>query len=467
MPPRKPVIPTKIPYQRQKLNGLVAYMEGQELEKIEEIADQEKYDQYIDTNQATEDRRAEQRKDHTHIADFDDVKRYLSLKIRDKESKIRFYQNKLKETRQEREDLIAKLQAEHEQLKQSHELELTQLTNTLKANKQRRDALATVAALEIQLKRETDEAEATLKREKAQQSQQTSNALAEYYQLHRRHKKELEEGIEREKAKNRGMTSENLERTVIEMMRDIDSEMKKLSNLVMEARTIADVNSKLMKLNKQRYMERDLLQQECDVSVEKISKNDLKIRKLVEELKLHDRKLNGETSFDNTDIIEEVEEGEARPESEEQTTVSRELESGEEDYHETAPQTPERPDREEMLNKFFTASVDVLCNSIVKILAKLDPRHKDDYIQFHEVFNSLEGRKKELRFLMSKLGNLTFNVDDAGYKIPPVQLQNIEGADEEVTQKKIVEPQRKAIYEFAQPIASDEMPELIATHFFQ
>lgn len=454
--------PVRIPYQRQKLNGVVAHFEGELLGKVENRVAEEKEQEYVETHEATKARRVEQRKDQTHIADFDDVKRYLSLKIRDKEAKIRFYQNKLKDTRQEREDLLTRLQTEHDQLKQSHELELTQLTNTLKANKQRRDALATVAALEIQLKREIDEAESTLKREKAQQSQQTSNALAEYYQLHQRHKRELQEGIEREKAKNRGMTSENLERTVIEMMREIDTEIKKLGNMVMEARDIADVNSKFMKLNKQRYMERDLLQQECDVSVERISKNDLKIRKLVEELKLHDKHLS--SSFSTTDILEEPEEVEEQATEEQQETKARSIET--EENAEDAETPVDHPDREQLLNKFFETAVDVLCHSLVKILGTLDPRHKEDYISFNDVFNSFDGQKKELRFLMSKLGNLTFTPDDT-YKIPPVTLDEIEGADEEITAKKIIEPQKKAIMEFSQPISADEMPDLIATHFFQ
>lgn len=411
--------------------------------------------------QSTLERRAEQKKNADNQADFDDVKKYLTLKMRDKEQKIRFYQNKLKDTRQEREELLARLQAEHEQLKQAHELELTQLTNTLKANKQRREALATVAAMEIQLKREIEEAEQTLKREKAQQSQQLSSALAEYYSLHLRHEKELNEGIEREKAKNRAMTSENLERTVIEMMRDIDAEIKKYSAMVMEARDIADVNSKLMKLNKQRYMERDLLQQECDAAVDKIDKNDIIIRKLVEELKVYDQKFS--SSIGTPAIMEEPEE------HSEQNVQAREVPEEEEKHEEPEPEPepqPEPVDREAMLNKFFESSVDVLCKSVVKILGHLDPQHMNDYAAFHDVFNTFDGRKKELRFLMSKLGNLTFDTGDQ-YDLPQVGFTDVEGADEAVTAKKIVAPQRKAIMEFAEPIAADEFPDLIATHFFQ
>ena len=415
-------------------------------------------------HQSTLDRRAEQKKDQQHITDFDDVKKYLTMKIRDKEQKIRFYQNKLKDTRQEREDLLARLQNELEQLKQAHELELTQLTNTLKANKQRREALATVAAMEIQLKREIEEAEQTLKREKAQQSQQLSQALAEYYSLHLRHEKELNEGIEREKAKNRAMTSENLERTVIEMMRDIDAEIKKYSAMVMEARDIADVNSKLMKLNKQRYMERDLLQQECDAAVDKIDKNDLVIRKLVEELKAYDQKFS--SSLGTPAIIEEAEEAPQDVKAREAPQHEEEEEKPAEPPQPEPQAQPEPPDREAMLNKFFESSVDVLCNSVVRILGHLDPQHMSDYTAFHEVFNTFEGRKKELRFLMSKLGNLTFDAGDQ-YDLPQVGFTDVEGADEAVTAKKIVAPQRKAIMEFAEPIAADEFPDLIATHFFQ
>jgi hypothetical protein len=105
--------------------------------------------------------------------------------------------------------------------------------------------------------------------------------------LHVRHERELAEGIEREKAKNRAMTAEQLERTVIEMMREINVEIKRLSTLVIEARRIADVNSQLMKLSKQRHMER-----ECDGHITKINNNDAKTRRLVEELKLQDQKLS-------------------------------------------------------------------------------------------------------------------------------------------------------------------------------
>jgi chromosome segregation ATPase len=401
-------------------------------------------------DRSTAARREETSRNGRHFSDFEDVKRYLSLKIRDKERKIRFYQNKLKETRQEREDLIAKLQAEHDSLKQAHELELTQLTNTLKASKQRRDALATVAALEIQLRREIEEAEQTLRREKAQQSLQTSTALADYYALHVRHERELADGIEREKAKNRKMTAEHLEHTVIEMMREIDSEMKRLSALVVEARKIADVNSQLMKLNKQRYMERDLLQQECDAAVAKINRNDQKIRRLVEELRIQDGAIAG---GDATATIEEVDE---RP-----PDSPREAPEPQEQAPEAAG-----PDREAMLQNFFESSVEILCRAVVEILAVIDPPHAEDYRGFHGVFDAFEGRKKELRFLMSKLGNLSFDPDDRE-KLPDVGFADIEGVDQDVAAKRIVEPQRKAFLEFAQPVGEAEFPELIATHFFQ
>lgn len=425
------------------------------LEKIgeKEINDYSK--DLIEMHEAIIARRDEERKNDQHQLDFDEVKRYLTLKIRDKEQKLKFYQNKLKETRKEREDLITKLQAEQDQLKQSHELELTQLSNALKANKQRRDALATVAAMEIQLKREIEEAEQTLKREKAQQSQQTSQALAEFYMLHVRQQKELKEGVEREKAKNRGMTAENLEKTVIEMMKEIDSEIKKYSAMVMENRDIADVNSKLMKLTKQKYMERDLLLQESDQTIKKINKNDQMIRKLVEELRKYDQKLT-------SGIIEE---------KEEEITEEEETEEDNEKVHnsdENIDKTTEKVevDRETVLNNFFETSVNVLCDSVVEILGVFDQNHAEEYKSFHEVFDTFEGRKKELRFLMSKLGNLTFQIDES-YMFPPAGLDEVEGADEEITAKKIVEPQRKAIAEFAEPIADDELPDLISTQFFQ
>ncbi|OHS94618.1 hypothetical protein TRFO_10993 [Tritrichomonas foetus] len=474
MPAKKGPV-NAIPYGRKGIiPATCAQFEKNKLEKIET----DEYSEYnISRNKvqtAVVKRRKEQNKNEKHQIDFDDVKKYLSLKIRDKEQKIKFYQNKLKDTRQEREDLITRLQAEQDQLKQSHEYELAQLTNTLKANKQKKDALATVAAMEIQLNREIAEAEATLKREKAQQSQQTSQALAEFYMLHMRQQRELKEGVEREKAKNRGMTSQNLEKTVIEMMRDIDSQIKEYSSLVMEARDIADVNSKLTKINKQKYMERDLLQQECDSCTEKINKNDMKIRKLVEELRAHDQKLSG-GGLEAGDIIEEVEEApeetnnqnslKARDLQEEEKFQQQEQQQQQQQQQQVQDNRP-KVDREALLNKFFENAVNVLCNSVVIILGILDPSHKEDYTSFHDVFNTFEGKKKELRFLMSKLGNLSFISDDM-YRLPAVGLEDVEGADEEIAAKKIVEPQQKAIREFAQPIAEDELPELIATHFFQ
>jgi chromosome segregation ATPase len=425
-------------------------MERGNLEARNSILDGDLEDAKQGTNKSTVNRRCEQRKNEQHVADFEDVKRYLSLKIRDKQQKIQFYQDKLRETRQERENHLAKLQAEFDQLKQAHELEHTQLNNQLKASKQRRDALATVSALEIQLKREIEDAEQTLKREKAQQSQQLSLALADYYMLHVRHEKELSEGIQLEWAKNRRMMSEHLEHTVIAMMREIDSEIKKYSTLVLEARHTADVNSQLMKLNKQRCMERDLLQREADAQMAKIAKNDMKIRKLVEELRAQDQKLAPSESGPPEPIPEEREEPEVPPPTQE-----------------IIPEpSPPIPDRERLLQQFFENAVDVLCNAIVKILGVVDPIHSDDYVSFHGVFRGFEGRKKELRFLMSKLGNVSFHQDEQN-DIPEVGFTDIEGVDEDVAVKKIVEPQRKAFLAFGQPVGPDEFPDLIATHFFQ
>ena len=455
---------TSIPYGK---NGIIPATVVQfEKDKLVQLTEKENEDYVLAKNKvqdAVVERRKEQVKNDDHIKEFDDVKKYLSLKIRDKEQKIKFYQNKLKETRKAKENLITALKAEQEQLKQNHENEITQLNNVLKANKQRKEAMATVAAMEIQLNKEIHEAEATLQRERAQQRQQTSQALAEYYMLHMRQQKELKESVEREKAKNRNMTAQNLEKTVVEMMKDIDSEIKKYSTLVMEARDIADVNSKLSKINKQKYMERDLLQQESDATTIKINQNDMKIRKLVEELKAYDQKISG-GGIQNNDIIEEVEE---TP----QQAVARELPEENEnnepvDEKPAIASQPPQVDRKALLDKFFDNSVNVLCDSVVKILGVLDPVHKQDYLSFHEVFTTFEGKKKELRFLMSKLGNISFQSEDM-YKLPSVGINDVEGADEEVAAKKIIEPQRKAILEFAQPIADDELPELIATHFFQ
>jgi hypothetical protein len=69
-------------------------------------------------------------------------------------------------------------------------------------------------------------------------------------------------------------------------------------------------------------------------------------------------------------------------------------------------------DREVLLQNCFENSVAIRCRSVVAILAVLDPPHAEDYRTFPGVFESFEGRKKELRFLQSKLGNLSFDADD-------------------------------------------------------
>jgi hypothetical protein len=123
-------------------------------------------------------------------------------------------------------------------------------------------------------------------------------------------------------------------------------------------------------------------------------------------------------------------------------------------------------EREVMLQTFLEMAVDVLCHAVVIILRVIDPGHAQDYEGFHEVFGSFEGRKKELRFLMSKLGNLSFQAEDE-LRPPKIGFADIEGVNEEVAAKRIVEPQEEAFLAFSEPIASDELPELIATHFFQ
>jgi hypothetical protein len=67
---------------------------------------------------------------------------------------------------------------------------------------------------------------------------------------------------------------------------------------------------------------------------------------------------------------------------------------------------------------------------------------------------------------MSKLGNLSFH-PEAEQRMPEAVLPDVEGGDAEVATKQIVEPQRRAFMEFAEPVALHELPELIATHFFQ
>ena len=390
-----------------------------------------------------------------HKQDLDEVNRYLSLKIHDKEQKIRVYQNRLKDAQNELENLVEHLQSEHDQLKQSQELELTQLKNTIKSNKQRLDSLSAIATLESQFKREIDEAEQMLKREKAEQNQQLSDTLTEYYLLDTKYKAELQEMVEQEKVKNREMASGNIEKTVVKMMKDIDSEVKKYSSMVNKSKNVVDINSKLIKLNEQRKMERNLLKQQYNESLAKISKNNERIKKLADELKVQDQLISS--------LLETQNEDENENENENKVKERGALPNQTEHLEQTVESTP---DRETLLNDFFQKTVNTLCESAVKILGVLDPQHKEDYISFHQVFDTFDEKKKELRFLLSKLGNLTFDGNEQ-IKLSTIGVVEIEGADQEIARKKIVEPLQKAILEFAAPISSDEFPDLIATQFFQ
>lgn len=407
-------------------------------------------------DQETVKRRKAEDKQMQFLADAQDVRAYLSMKHNEKNRKKQYYEKKLQDTRERYKNLLTDLQSKLDKLKQSQDIELTQLTNNLKANKVRRDSLATVAALENQLKREIAEAEQTMKTESKHQGIQMSQAHAEYSDLVGRHEKELKESVMREEAKNRSMTQENLENTVIEMMIEKDAEKTRLTNEVKKSRAIAEKNTELMEKNKQLYMNRDLLQNECDSLQKRISKNDATIRSFVEELKAHDQKLT--IDAESEEVSEENEETPTIKESPKSTKSSPQSEA--------SSSSDPRPDREALLNSFFDDSVNTLCSSIVKILQVIDQPHADEYVQFHEVFNTFDGRKKELRFLMSKLGNLTFESSSKDL-LPPIGLENIEGVDQEFTKKNLIDPQNKAILEFAGPIGNDEYPELIATQFFQ
>ncbi|KAH0795842.1 regulatory-associated protein of TOR 2-like [Histomonas meleagridis] len=403
----------------------------------------------LKTQQATTARRTEQKKNEMHKIDFDEVSNYLSLKIHDKEQKIQIYQNKLKDAQRDLEELVERLQAEHQQLKESQELELKQLKNTIKSNKQRLASLSSIATLESQFKNEINEAEQMLNKEKAEQNQQLSNTLTEYYLLDVKHQAELQEAVEQEKTKYREMAYGNIEKTVIKMMKDIDSEIKKYSTMVTNSKSVIGDNSKLINLNKQLKMERNLLRHQHDELTEKITKNNERIKNLTEELKEKDEFL---TSL----VASQKEESEVI----DQGTPTEETERPEQTVDDASS------NREVMLNNFFEKSVNILCDSVVKILIVMDPQHKDDYNSFHQLFESFEGKKKEIRFLLSKLGNLTFDVNEQ-MKLSTIGTIEIEGADQEVSKKKIIEPLKKAILNFAAPIPTDEFPDLIATQFFQ
>jgi hypothetical protein len=100
----------------------------------------------------------EEGKNERHQVNFEDVKPYLTLKVRDKEQKIRFYQSRLKDTRHGRE--IAGILRPAETVERAR-------TFATHASAEGRDAQATMAAQEIE------------EAERAQQRQQLSVALAD------------------------------------------------------------------------------------------------------------------------------------------------------------------------------------------------------------------------------------------------------------------------------------------------
>ena len=424
---------------------------NQQIEEIE--ADTENH--IVDANGMTVKRRAKVIDEEKNSENNRDIYRYLSSKKKEKDQELAFYEKKLQEARETHKKLQQDLQSEMDKLKQNHDLQLNQLSSILKTNKAKCDSLATVAAFEKQLCREIADAENTLHSEELVQGKALSDANKQFSDTVKKQAEEMIEKVEEEKKKNRGMTKDNLEDTVIKMMQEKNDEKNALAEQVKQSKLIADANTKLMETNKQLYMKRDLLQSECENLQRRISSNDEVIRNLVEELKANDQKISNE--MEN----EEMEEDTEAPAE----TVARTMPALDEEADEKVD-SPKPKDRETILNNFFDDAVNTLCNSIVKILQVIDSQHAQDYLQFHDAFDSFEGRKKELRFLMSKLGNLTFE-PDKDKMLPPIGLESIEGVDEDYTKKNLIDPQNKAIMEFAGPIGDEEYPDLIATHFFQ
>jgi hypothetical protein len=104
MPARSKGPVTEIPYGRRgAFPAFVMRMESQNLQARNEVLARELEEAISSTNQSTVARRDEEGKNERHQVNFEEVKRYLSLKLQDKEQKIRFYRTKLKNTRDERE----------------------------------------------------------------------------------------------------------------------------------------------------------------------------------------------------------------------------------------------------------------------------------------------------------------------------------------------------------------------------
>lgn len=103
----------------------------------------------------------------------------------------------------------------------------------------------------------------------------------------------------------------------------------------------------------------------------------------------------------------------------------------------------------------------------MECLEILDNKNLESYRQFHQNYENSENKEKELRFLMSKIGNLTSVKGDDFSPLPAIDLHEVEGTNQDVIQTRLIDPQHQAIFDFSEPIADDELPDLIATHFFQ
>lgn len=279
---------------------------------------------------------------------------------------------------------------------------------------------------------------------------QISKVNEEYFNLEQQHKTEMIEAVESEKEKARQMAEEHLTQTVVDMMKDIDIERKALSRSVNTARDIAQDNDELTKIHKQLAMEVQLLQQEHETMSKKVKKNDQTIRSLADKLKQEDQELTESSVVNERDIDQ--------PDQNEESLITEE----EEDESEYPFQRQLR-----YYEQFSHDTVDVLCDAAVKCLDILDNKNIENYRIFHENYQDNAEKEKELRFLMSKIGNLSSVKGDDFTPLPPIDLSEVEGSNEEIVQTKLIDPQFKAIFDFAEPIADDEFPDLIATHFFQ
>ena len=446
MPPKRNPRPITQIKRTGELDQDFIIFEGEELSSKVSDAIKEIKDHLILEKKTTTTRRTVQKQEDSLKNDLKDIKNIIGTQLQRIKFEKKQNKQKLEKLKQNHINLKKDIALKKEQLNSSFKLEFIQLKNNLQNLIIRRENNANIAAQENQLRREILEAQNTLLNEKKTQSQQMSTALDDFYQLHQNHIKEIEESTLNEIEKNTNIRDKNIKKTVVEMMKEIEFKKNKLSLKVRNAKQLSNKNNELMEKNKQLIMNKDLYQKDFDTLIKKINNNDEQIKILVEELKEFDQKLSNITE---TPIIEEIEED-----------LNIENRNNEEDILEN-----QIDNREEKLIQFFNDSINTLCLAIINILSIIDPNHTNDYFQFHQAFNSFNNREKELKFLLSKIGNISF--DSTFLTVThSFECNEIEGKEDDYVLNNLIEPQNKAIFDFSSPIKLDEFPKVIASHFF-